>query len=127
MVSYGTQGSMEEEPSQPAMLLREKMLAWAKQAGRLERVMHDKNQVTSPEQLRVGATYKGCHSDGIVDEVFEVLEEPKDRMVKVARKNDNTGKFDAKIEICLTDFGVIPYKPSGIWNNRNYLVPVDAC
>ncbi len=127
MVSYGTQGDTKDESSQSVMNIRERMLAWAKKEGRLERVIHDKNQVTAPEQLRVGATYKGCHSDGIADEVFKVLEEPKDRRVKVLRRNKGAWEVEPRGEISLADYGVIQYSPSGIWNNWNYLVPVDEC
>ncbi len=89
-----------------------------------EPVMHNPRQITSPEQLKVGQTYKECSSTSIVSGIIRVIAEPRDGRVEVRRKVSNTGEWFPAI-LYLANRGILPYQPSGHWNREDYLVPFD--
>ena len=84
-----------------------------------ERPNFGPTQVTSPEQLVVGRSYRRHHAEGRTYTpsselgVVRVLEEPQGRWVKVERS-------DMTFDYSLADMGVIPYD-SGYWNATNWL------
>lgn len=91
-----------------------------------EQVIHDTNQVTSPDQLRVGQVHEFRTSDlafpnGQLDSPGGVLEidSPEKGWIK-AKHFDPDGETRIRDHL-MADRGIIPYG-SGSWNPFNYMV-----
>jgi len=88
-------------------------------------VIHDPNQVKSPNELREGGFYRDCNvrsqRPGAVLELL-AINSPCEIWIKVRRHVK--GSKSRENSISIRDRGIAPYD-DGTWNPDNYLVPVE--
>ncbi len=96
------------------------------------RIIHNPNQVKSPDELKIGQVYLFLHVEENGNQIQESqIQESYPGRVKAINRPEK-GWFIAthlcqdgstfEAERSMADLGIIPYKDGG-WNIRNYLVP----